>query len=221
MALKYAVRDERGWITGSKYPPEKVQTVLEKYPNHTAAECVEFSGLTKTIVYNIARKYGIEKSEAFRQKQRENTLKHGANTRFTKGRTPENKGKKWNEYMSPEGKQKSLKSCFKKGHIPNNHRPVGSERINVEGYIEIKIQEPNVWEQKHRVVWEQHYGKIPKGCNIQFQDGNRQNCDIENLYMISRENQARENSIHNYPEDVKKAIRTVSKLSRTIKNIRK
>jgi len=221
MALEYAVRDEKGWITGSKYPPEKAQIVLEKYPNHTIAECAEISGLSKAIVYKIARKNGIEKSEEFKQKQRENVLKHGANNRYTKGRIPENKGKKWDEFMSPEGQQKSLKTCFKKGNTPHNHRPVCSERINVYGYIEIKTQEPNVFELKHRVIWEQHNGAIPKGCNIQFKDGNRQNCAIENLYMISRENQVRENSIHNYPEDVKKAIRTVSKLSRTIKNIRK
>ena len=127
------------------------------------------------------------KSEVFNQKQREQFLKIGKNARFTKGSIPKNKGKKWNEYMSPEGQQKILKSCFKKGNIPHNHRPVGSERINVEGYIEVKTQEPNVFELKHRVVWEQHHGKIPKGCNIQFKDGNRQNCAIENLYMISRE----------------------------------
>ena len=222
MALEYAVRDERGWIMCSKYPTEKVQIVLEKYPNHTIAECVEFSGLSKGIVYRIARENKVEKSEVFKQKRINQFLKIGEKYRYKKGQIPHNIGKKQSEFMSPEGMEKSRISRYKKGNIPTNRRQVGEERINVHGCVEVKTKDClRGWEQKHRVIWEQHNGVIPKGCNIQFKDGNRQNCDIENLYMISRENQVRENSIHNYPEDVKKAIRTVNKLSRTIKNIRK
>jgi hypothetical protein len=45
---------------------------------------------------------------------------------------------------------------------------------------------------KHRYVWEQANGPIPDGHNIAFRDGNRQNCDLSNLYLISREEAARE-----------------------------
>ncbi len=40
----------------------------------------------------------------------------------------------------------SEKGWFEKGHISKNHKPIGSERINVAGYIEIKTAEPNKWE---------------------------------------------------------------------------
>jgi len=216
MALEYVVRNEKGWVTGAKYPQEKVQVVIEKYPNHTIAECSEFSGLSKAIVYKIARENGIEKSEEFKQKQRNHFMKISEHSRFKKGQISHNKGKKWNEYMSEEGQKNSLKTCFKKGNIPHNHKPVGTERITKYEYVEVKITEPNVWEIKHRLVWEQHNGKIPKGFNIQFKDRNPKNCAIENLYMIDRNNQVRENSIHNYPEDIKKAIRNIGKLSKII-----
>lgn len=37
---------------------------------------------------------------------------------------------------------------------------------------------------KRRVVWEQHYGEIPKDYCIIVLDGDPMNCDIENLYCM-------------------------------------
>lgn len=105
---------------------------------------------------------------------------------FKKGNIPKNKGKKWAEYMSEESQAKSRATTFKNGNIPKNHRPVGSERINVEGYSEIKTKEPNVWEYKHRIIYEQHYGKVPDGYVVMFADRNKQNFDIDNLILVSR-----------------------------------
>lgn len=105
---------------------------------------------------------------------------------FKKGNIPKNKGKKWAEYMSEESQAKSRATTFKNGNIPKNYRPVGSERINVEGYSEIKTKEPNVWEYKHRIIYEQHYGKVPDGYVVMFADRNKQNFDIDNLILVSR-----------------------------------
>ena len=66
-----------------------------------------------------------------------------------------------------------------------NYRPIGSERINVDGYVEIKIADPNVWKLKHRVIWEQHYGPIPNHQPIIFLDRNKSNLDINNLAMVT------------------------------------
>jgi len=38
----------------------------------------------------------------------------------------------------------------------------------------------------HKVIWEEHHGPIPKGMIVMFLDGNRQNCAIENLKMLTR-----------------------------------
>lgn len=67
-----------------------------------------------------------------------------------------------------------LKSC---------NVPIGSERIS-KGYILVKISEPNVWKEKHRVVFENVHGEIPKGYKIIFLDGDKSNCNIENLRLI-------------------------------------
>ena len=103
--------------------------------------------------------------------------------RFEKGHVPANKGKK----MPAAVYEKAKHTMFKKGHTPGNHREVGSERINVEGYIEIKVAEPNHWRLKHRVIYENcHNIKLKTTDVVIFLDGNKQNFDIENLALIDR-----------------------------------
>jgi hypothetical protein len=38
----------------------------------------------------------------------------------------------------------------------------------------------------HRIIWEEHNGKIPAGHWVVFRDHNRLNCAIENLLCLSR-----------------------------------
>ena len=111
-----------------------------------------------------------------------NKVRSGMDTRFKKGTVPPNKGKK----MSAEQYAKSSRTMFKKGGIPQNYRPVGSERVNVDGYIEIKIADPSKWELKHRFVWEESNGKIPAGMNLIFKDNNPLNVKLDNLMLVTR-----------------------------------
>ena len=129
--------------------------------------------ITTGILGNIKSKLGIRSG-----------LSGG---RFVKGHNSFNKGKKWADFMSIESQKNSLRTTFKKGHLPQNHRPVGSERVNKYGYIEIKIAEPNKWQLKHRYVYEQMNGPIPKGKKLIFLDGNRLNLSLDNLQIISNE----------------------------------
>lgn len=105
---------------------------------------------------------------------------------FKKGHKTHNKGKKQIEYMSKEAIEKSKLTRFKKGNIPSNHRELYEERITKDGYIKIKIKEPNKWQLKHRYIYEKEYGKIPDGYNVIFLDGNKQNLDLSNLKLVSK-----------------------------------
>lgn len=102
---------------------------------------------------------------------------------FPKGLVPWNKGKKGS--MSPEQYEKCKATMFKKGQVPQNHKPVGSERIDREGYVLIKVAEPNKWRPKHRVLWEKVNGPIPEKHRLIFADGNRQNIALDNLILVS------------------------------------
>lgn len=107
-------------------------------------------------------------------------LKSGIDARFRKGRTPCNKGKKG---ICAEGCEKTW---FKKGHTPANHKPVGSERVDVDGYTLVKVAEPRKWRLKHQLVWEEHNGPVPKGYAVIFGDSDKRNFDISNLILVSK-----------------------------------
>lgn len=107
---------------------------------------------------------------------------------FPKGHIPANKGKTWDEYMSKEGQENSIKTTFKKGNIPANHRPIGSERFNSRDGVLIKVQDGQLqknWMPKGRYIYEQAYGKIPAGHKVIFADGDHSNFDLDNLILVS------------------------------------
>lgn len=126
--------------------------------------------------------FGQSKTTAqIRAFTKNNKMKSGRTGQFEKGHSSWNDGLKgW----SAGGN--SMMTRFKPGATPLNHRPVGSERVNVDGYIEIKTAEPNVWGQKHRIEWEKVHGPIPAGHILWFRDNNRQNCHPDNLMLVTR-----------------------------------
>lgn len=85
-------------------------------------------------------------------------------------------------------KSKKIKSGvdtkFQKLTKPHNYKPLFSEFINSDGYVEIKIAEPNKWQLKHRYIYEQKFGKIKDGYSVIFADGDRTNFDIGNLLCV-------------------------------------
>ena len=107
---------------------------------------------------------------------------------------------------------------FKKGQMPHNYKPVGSERITKDGYRERKVADPKKWKAVHLLVWEEHHGPIPPRHKVVFKTNDRLNCDINNLEMLSYEDAMRRNTIQRYPKELKAAIKTLSKLKKTIKN---
>ena len=107
-----------------------------------------------------------------------NKLTTGTGGYFKKGSTPWNKGLKG--YMGAN------KTSFKKGTIPPNQVPIGTESITKGGYIKVKVGEPNKWKLKQRYIYEQHYGEIPNNCNVIFADKNIYNFDINNLILVSK-----------------------------------
>ncbi len=101
-------------------------------------------------------------------------------TEFKPGHVPKNKGTK-GMYPNAGGSGR-----FKPGHTPKNFQPIGTEVTDRDGYWKVKTAHPNIWNFKHRLIWEAENGPIPKGKAIIFLDGNRDNCTLENLRMVDR-----------------------------------
>lgn len=131
---------------------------------------------------------------------------------FKKGYTPWNKGK---SYCAGGN---SVRTQFKKGNRPHNTMPIGAERTDKENYLYVKVKEPDVWECKHRIIYEKHFGKIPDNSVVIFADQNKRNFDPDNLILVTRAELARMNKngwIYEEPELTKTGA-VIAKLSTEI-----
>lgn len=126
--------------------------------------------------------------------------------RFEPGHETWNKGKTWDELGIPEeSRRRSAATQFKKGEVHDRPdgwiKPIGFERVNKDGYVEVKVRDSRIdgiqsrepgrynenYRPKHHVVWEQAHGEpVPEGCNIIFADHDRRNFDPENLVAVPR-----------------------------------
>jgi hypothetical protein len=112
-------------------------------------------------------------------------ITNGRDCRFVPGQTPSNKGKKG---CCPAD---SEKGWFRPEHRSWNHKTIGTERINSDGYVDVRIRNPSGkswknWKAKHRIIWEKAHGKIPRGHVVIFADGDRRNFALDNLLLVSR-----------------------------------
>lgn len=156
---------------GHQYTAEERQFMAEYVPGHSYRE------IQKAFTEKFGWEISLGQVNSYIGNHHLNTGRTG---RFQKVQEPPNKGKKG---VCAAGCEKTW---FKKGHIPANYRPVGSERVNKDGYIEVKVADPNKWRLKHRVVWEAVNGKISKGYIIIFRDNDKTNTDINNLMLIKQ-----------------------------------
>ncbi len=143
-----------------------------------------------------------------------NKISSGRTGCFKKGQKPWNEGVKG--YMGPN------RTSFKKGSVPANRKPLWTERIGKDGYIEMKVPEKNPYtgfstryKHKHIWIWEQHNNKkVPKGHAVIFKDSNNRNFDPDNLELVTRHELLRINQ-HGYkesPEEVKPVLITLAKV---------
>ena len=162
--------------------PEYVEFLLEYIPGHTENE----------IRQAFDERFGIVLTEGnignFKCRYKIKSGTHGG--QFQKGQKAHNKGKK----MPPEIYERCKGTMFKNGQLPVNYRPVGSERIDSEGYVMVKVADPSKWRLKQRVLYEQYHGvKLEKSDVIIFLDGDRQNFSKDNLVKLTRAELARLN----------------------------
>ncbi|MDR2370424.1 MAG: HNH endonuclease [Treponema sp.] len=167
---------KRAYTPPHTYTAAEIRFLEKKVAGRSHAELTELFNrrfdLSLTIfqIKKTLRRYG---------------LSNGRDGRFRPGQIPSNKGRKG---YCPPG---SEKGWFKPGFRPANYMPVGSERINGDGYIDVRIHNPTGkpwknWKAKHRIIWEKTRGKIPPGRVVIFADGNKLNLDPDNLVLVSR-----------------------------------
>ncbi|APH22398.1 HNH endonuclease [Clostridium botulinum] len=155
-----------------QYTKEQIKFITKNVKGRSNRE------LTEMFNNNFGLDLKISQIKSFKKNHK---LDSGLDGRFKPGHIPFNKGIKGVYAKGCE------KTWFKKGSTPINHRPVGSERITVDGYTEIKVEEPNKWRLKQQLIWEKCNGPVPKGYVVIFGDGNQHNFNPDNLILVSRQ----------------------------------
>lgn len=196
-----------------QYTSEQEQYVIQHYANTQSSTIAKAIGVSVFCVYRIAEKHGIKKSQEFLNTEQSGRLSKmrvkGEAHRYLKGHTPWNKGKN----MPVVGRM--AETQFKKGNEPHNTKHDGYERISKDGYIEVRIRKGKFM-FKHRYLWEQVNGPVPKGHCLVFKDGNKMNITIDNLEVITRSENMKRNTIHRYSEELKPIVKLIGKLKNKI-----
>ena len=203
------IRISRAW------PAEQIEVLKRNYATRPARAIADELGRGVSAVHGMAKKLGLKKADDWYEREesgRLNLLK-GTRSRFEKGLTPWNKGRK-----TGPAHPNSKRTQFKKGQRPHNTLPIGTIVKRDDGYQVIKTADPNVWEFVHRREWEKHNGPIPEGHFVRFKDGNKANCDISNLMLETQTEHALRNSLWRFPEEIIPAMAALSDLRREIRN---
>lgn len=194
---------------------KEIDFLVEHYANEYSANLAVTLQRPLRAIYGMANKLGLKKTKEFVAAAGRMSCNHPnvVATRLKKGNIPPNKGMK----MSDAQREKLAHTWFKKGHLQINTKKPGTITKRACGYWWIRISINN-WRQLHTYTWEQANRPIdPKTEMVKFRDGNNDNCSLENLYLSTRAENMKTNTIQRYPEEVKQAIRTISSLNKVIK----
>lgn len=197
--------------------------ILKEYPYTDTKELMVKYNVTKSAIYNLVSYHGIKKTQEYldnwKLSGRGRMISAGTKYRFPKGHKPHNKGRKLSEYVDKVTIDKIKNTTFKKGSVPHNTKHDGaiSLRCDKSGikYFFIRISKAK-WIPYHHHLWTEANGPIPKGHIVVFKDKNSMNCKLENLEVISYAENMKRNTIQRYPNELKQAIKTITKLKKLI-----
>lgn len=201
----------------------EINTIIELFPHVKTQEIADLLGVGYSTICTKATELGLKKTDEFLRSDiggrftKFRTL--GSEYWFKKGHVPQNKGKKLNEYVRPEMVERIKKTSFKKGNLPPNTKTDYdiSDRYEKTSILYKYIRlEKSKWVPLHIYNWEQKFGKIPEGMIVVFKTRNHENCNVENLELISRAEHMARNSIMRYPPELRHTMKLLSKLKKQI-----
>jgi len=182
------------------WTPEEIALLRARYPNEPTVDVAMALGLRLKQVSSMAYNLRLEKTEDFRQQEKERRRQrclanpdmggHG----FKPGNIPWHKGKSSGVVAWNKGTRGVMHNA--------NKQPIGTEVVSSMGYLMRKVSEADAvswrnWQPVHHLNWLAAGREIPPGYVLVFKDGDRLNTRLENLELISRAENLMRNSYHN------------------------
>lgn len=153
--------------------------------------------------------------------------KTGRDGRLKPGNVPLNKGRKMPFNAN------SARTQFKKGNRTDRAnqvwKPIGTERLSKDGYLERKVHDglplQSRWRAVHLINWEAVNGPIPAGHALKCLDGDRSNTAAANWECVPRAMLPRlagrwTVGYDDAPPELKPAILATAKLAHRAKQMR-
>lgn len=208
----------------------ELKLLRKLYPMTDSGELAKRFGVTKPQLYGEAKRLGLRKAPEFLSELgRKKLTIAGVPHRFKSGLIPHNKGTRRPGWAPGRMAETQFKKGERRGAANRNWKPIGTILPDTEGFLRIKVREwrpgeatgfgnTDIWPLLNRHVWAQHRGPIPPSHAVVFRDGDRANCAIENLEMISRAQLMKRNTIHKrYPKEMVNAIMLLGAVKRKVR----
>jgi hypothetical protein len=153
--------------------------------------------------------------------------KTGRTGHFEAGQAPVNKGKPCEPGRGgrhPNARKTQFRAGSMSGRARERYKPIGTERISEDGYLERKVHDglplQSRWQLVQRIEWEAANGPIPDGYALKCLSGDKLNTAPSNWEAIPRGVLARLNggrfkrrlAFDEAHPDVKPAVMAMAKL---------
>jgi HNH endonuclease len=195
-----------------------------RYPNEPTQLLAAELRRSVSSVYARADKLGLRKSEEYLAGPAACRLRRGDNVgakhQFPKGHVPANKGLRRPGWSPGRMRETQFKKGERQGVAAEVYKPIGTERVSKDGYLERKVNDDlpfqRRWRFVHLIVWEEANGPLPRGHAIAFKNGDKTDIRIENLECITRRELMLRNTVHNLPKELASTIQLIGALNRQI-----
>ena len=161
-------------VTWTAQTDDWLRSLYPDTPNRTIAKMLCCSYLA---VKNRATTLGLKKDPGYM------ASKPGC---FRPGQTS------WNKGLSYQPGGRIAENQFKPGHKPQTWVPVGTEAVDKDGYLKLKVSDDRTvpsrynWKFVHVMKWEEYHGQpVPPKHVVRLKDGNKRNFARENLALVS------------------------------------
>ncbi|MBD3738599.1 MAG: HNH endonuclease [Rhodobacteraceae bacterium] len=148
---------------------------------------------------------------------------------FPKGNVPQNKGKKG--FCAPGSEKGWFRKGERRGVAVDLYKPIGTERLSKEGYVERKIHDgmplQSRWRAVHLINWEAENGPVPEGHVLKCLDGDKANTAPSNWACIPRSMLPKLNArwggvkFDDAPDELKPTIMEIVKLDHAAREAKK
>lgn len=201
------------------------------YPHVHSDDVAAFLGKRTSQVLAMASAAGVHKTQAYLESVSAGRIQRGRTdprmlaTQFKAGLTPWNKGTHY--VAGGRCAETQFKKGNRNGHAATHWKPLGSLRINADGYLDRKMTDtgrgPRDWVAVHRLVWQEQVGPIPPGHVVVFKGGRRttelKEITRDRLECITRAELARRNHPRNKSPELARLVQLKGAITRQVNRI--